>query len=228
MMLLRKNRHNLIIACCFLLLSTPCFSQQKPMVEEDSSDIYKRRKRILYTTGASTYTGIMVGLSYLWYADAPRTSFHFYNDNAHWLQMDKIGHMYTAYHYSRTSIPAYRWAGYSEKKARILGGLTGFILQTPIEILDGFSAQYGASWGDIIANASGSGLLIAQYMLWGEERITPSFSFSPSPYAAKRPDFFLEEVLFSNLLKTIMGKHIGSTSNLVNFLISCQNGWNLV
>lgn len=203
--LLRKDRHNFIALLSFMLLSTSCFAQNLSQPEKDSADIYRHRKQVLYITGASAYTGIMVGLGYLWYADAPRTSFHFYNDNAHWLQVDKLGHIYTAYHYSRASMPAYRWAGYSEKKARILSGLTGFILQTPIEILDGFSAQYGASWGDIIANASGSGLFIGQQLLWGEERITPSFSFSPSPYAAKRPDFFGRSVV-QQLIKDYNGQ----------------------
>jgi hypothetical protein len=34
-------------------------------------------------------TGALVGLNQLWYADYARSDFHFINDNAEWLQMDK-------------------------------------------------------------------------------------------------------------------------------------------
>lgn len=204
-MFLRISRNNLLIILLFLLWNTSCLSQQQPALQEDSTNLYKHRKKVLYITGASAYSGVLAGLSYLWYKDTPRSGFHFYDDNSHWLQTDKAGHLYTAYHYTRASIPAFRWAGYTEKKALLLGGLAGFLLQTPVEILDGFSAQYGASWGDFLANASGSGLFIAQYLAWGEERITPSFSFSPSPYASKRPDFFGQNVV-QQLIKDYNGQ----------------------
>src|SRR6476620_6964690 len=34
-------------------------------------------------------------LNELWYADYPRSDFHFVNDNAEWLQMDKAGHAFS-------------------------------------------------------------------------------------------------------------------------------------
>ena len=47
----------------------------------------------------------------------------------------------------------------------------GFTFLTAVEILDGFSKNWGASWGEILANASGTGLLIGQELLWAEQRI---------------------------------------------------------
>ncbi|MDZ7775323.1 MAG: hypothetical protein U5L09_06745 [Bacteroidales bacterium] len=66
---------------------------------------------------------------------------------------------------------AARWAGYSKNKSIWIGGATGFMYQTVIEILDGFSAEWGASPGDIAANTLGSALFIAQQKMWEEQRI---------------------------------------------------------
>jgi hypothetical protein len=34
----------------------------------------------------------------------PRSDFHFINDNAEWLQMDKAGHIYSSYHLGRLGL----------------------------------------------------------------------------------------------------------------------------
>ena len=49
-------------------------------------------------------------------------------------------------------------------------------LETQYGEMDGYSAEWGASSGDIIANALGTGLYISQELLWKEQRITPKFS----------------------------------------------------
>ena len=61
-------------------------------------------------------------------------------------------------------------------------------MMVPIEFLDGFSSQYGASWGDLAANAAGAGFLYGQYALWREVRIHPKFSFHQTDYSGVRPD----------------------------------------
>jgi hypothetical protein len=48
--------------------------------------------------------GALVGLNQLWYADYARSDFHFINDNAEWLQMDKAGHIYSSYHLGRLGL----------------------------------------------------------------------------------------------------------------------------
>src|SRR5688572_5372553 len=101
----------------------------------------------------------MIYLGSTWYSNQTQTHFHFFNDNREWMLMDKLGHTTVSFHESDFIIQAYKWAGVSKKKAIIYGGLSGIFYQTPIEILDGFSSDYGASYGDIIANASGSVLV---------------------------------------------------------------------
>ncbi|GAB3900872.1 DUF2279 domain-containing protein [Larkinella knui] len=133
------------------------------------------------------YSATLYGLSNAWYNN-PLTNFHFFNDNHEWLQIDKVGHMVTAYQIARISAQAYRWTGLSDRKAAIYAGLTGLIFQTPIEILDGFSPEYGFSVGDMIANISGPALYTGQYLAWGELRIQPKFSFHNTALARVRPN----------------------------------------
>jgi uncharacterized protein YfiM (DUF2279 family) len=154
----------------------------------------------------SAYGATLMGLNSLWYADAPRSSFHFFNDNREWQQIDKVGHFYTAYHISRLGIQAFEWSGIPRRKSIWWGGLMGMIFQTPIEILDGFSSAYGASWGDLTANTVGSGLLIGQLLFWDRERIYPKFSFHPTALARVRT-----KLLGKNLLQQTLKDYNGQT-----------------
>lgn len=152
----------------------------------DSLDKKKLNKYI--AIAAIGYSGALVGLNQVWYSDHPRESFHFFNDNKDWKQLDKVGHFYNAFQLSHIGIKAFKSTGLSSEKSYLWGGLLGVMMLTPIEVFDGFSAEYGASWGDVIANASGSALLYSQYLIWDEVRIYPKFSFYPSSLAQKRPE----------------------------------------
>ncbi|HSJ67876.1 MAG TPA: DUF2279 domain-containing protein, partial [Anditalea sp.] len=136
------------------------------------------------------YTASLVLLNKAWYSQDTRSSFHFHDDLHYWNQMDKAGHFYTAFHQSRAGIDALRWAGVKEKKAIWIGGMMGVVLQTPIELFDGFSSEYGASVSDFAANTLGSAGVIAQELTWGEIRIMPKFSFRPTPYDPNRLEMF--------------------------------------
>ncbi|MDB5262045.1 MAG: hypothetical protein JWQ14_1326 [Adhaeribacter sp.] len=152
------------------------------------------------------YTGLLFGLSNTWYEQSEKTSFHFFNDNREWKQLDKAGHFWGAFHESRLGIEALRAARVPEKKAIIYGSLLGFALQSPIEWLDGYAADYGASTGDLGANALGSLAVLAQQLAWGELKITPKFSFHRTPYAQQRP-----AVLGSNLPEELLKDYNGQT-----------------
>ena len=51
---------------------------------------------------------------------------------------------------------------YIQKKRILIGGFSGAAYQTVLESLNGFSSQWGWSWGDFAANIAGSSLLVAQ------------------------------------------------------------------
>jgi uncharacterized protein YfiM (DUF2279 family) len=97
--------------------------------------------------------------------------------------VDKFGHAFGAYAISYTG---YHWmlkSGMSKNKALIFGGSLGLILQTPIEIVDGIHEGLGFSWGDMAANAIGSGLVTGQALLFNKQIVKYKFSFHNSPYA---------------------------------------------
>ena len=167
------------------------------------------------------YATSMYGLNKLWYADYPKSSFHWYNDNDTWLQMDKMGHAFSAYQTGLLGMDIMKWSGVSEKKAIWYGGAYGAVFLTTIEILDGHSTEWGASWGDLLANTSGSVLLIAQELLLKEQRVQFKYSFYPSHYADLNPDL-LGENTFQQVLKDYNAQTIWLSSNLYSFLLKSK------
>jgi uncharacterized protein YfiM (DUF2279 family) len=177
--------------------------------------INSRRLKTLLWGGSAFYAATLTGLSVIWYDDY--TKFRFFDDNAEWKQVDKVGHAFTAFSFSQASLFAFEWVGMSRRKAGFWGAMTGMLLMTPIEILDGFSADYGASWGDIIANTSGAMLMYGQYALWDEIRIQPKFSFFPTKLAKKRPEL-LGKTLPEQFLKDYNGQTYWLSVNIDKFL----------
>jgi hypothetical protein len=105
----------------------------------------------------------------------------------------------------------------SEKKDQILYGATlGFTFLAAVEVLDGFSEEWGFSWGDIIANGTGTGLYIGQELLWNEQRITLKYSFHHTKFASQRPDK-LGETYLEQTLKDYNGQTYWLSFNLYSF-----------
>ena len=174
------------------------------LTPSDSLSVPRRNAVVLSETVA--LGGALVGLDQLWYKDYKKSDFHFKNDNAHWLQMDKAGHVYSSYHLGRFSAELLDWSGVSKKNQLIYGATTGFVFLTAVEVMDGYSAEWGFSWGDVMANASGTALYVGQELLWDEQRIVPKFSFHQTPYAGARP-----EVLGNGLSEEILKDYNGQT-----------------
>ncbi len=131
----------------------------------------------------SAIAGIGIGtLWYLntqWYAQYPQTSFHYFNDDYEWLQMDKGGHVFSAYFAATMSYHLYRSTGMSNAKATSASWFCAMAYQGIIEYLDGHSANWGFSKGDIKANALGATLFALQQYVWKEQRIQVKFGFYP-------------------------------------------------
>ncbi len=177
-----------------------CYTQSKIDAFFTISDTLnqKRRKAVLITE-ATAVSGALIGLNQLWYADYDRSKFHTINDNNEWLQMDKVGHAFTSYQMGRAGAMLLRWSGASKKDQLLYGATLGFGFLSAVEVLDGYSKEWGFSWGDIIANAAGTGLYVGQELLWEEQRISLKFSFHNTRYAAMNSDklgsTFLEQIL---------------------------------
>jgi hypothetical protein len=164
----------------------------------------KRLNRVVWSSTAA-YGATLVGLHQLWYKDSQRQSFRFFNDNQEWKQVDKLGHFFSGFYLSYGASRALKWCNVPDQKAALAGALTGFAVMVPIEIMDGFSDAYGASSGDLIANASGSLLYLGQTRLWNEVRIYPKYSFHHTNFAKQRPNV-LGDSFFSEALKDYNGQ----------------------
>src|ERR1043166_9398894 len=63
-----------------------------PAQNDSTNHFSKKRFSVVIGTEAALYSGSLLALNQLWYKDYPRRSFHFFDDNNEWLQMDKCGH----------------------------------------------------------------------------------------------------------------------------------------
>ncbi len=151
--------------------------------QQDS--INKKRLWLIAGVHAGLWTGSYIALNKTWYANYPRSSFHFFNDNDEWNQMDKLGHVWTAYNVGRVSSEMWEWTGLSRKKSVIFGGISAVAYQSIIEIQDGFSAEWGFSWGDMTANIVGAGAFIWQELGWKDQRIQIKMSYWPYDYPSE-------------------------------------------
>ncbi len=156
-----------------------------------ATEFHPRRFWIGVGAATTIYTGFAIGLWEAWYKDYPTGKFRTFNDNGEWLDMDKLGHAYTAYHYTRWGYQGLRWAGASRNKALLLGAGTSTLLQTTVEVMDGFSQQWGFSWTDVAMNGTGVVVFAAQELAWEEQRINVKLSsynpgYSTAPVPARR------------------------------------------
>ena len=199
----KKSIFYLLISIEILLNST-LFSQSKFL--EPSERINK--KRILTASGLLTYVevGSFTGLYHVWYAQNMSPDFHFFNDLGNWGNVDKYGHAYSTYQLSRTYSNIYKWAGLSKKKSAIIGSAIGLGYQSTLEVFDGFSNDYGFSWGDMGFNMLGSFVFLSQEWWLGEQVFLPKFSYHPTKYAALRPN-----ILGSNHFERFLKDYNGQT-----------------
>ncbi len=132
------------------------------------------------------YVGSLIGFNETWYKKEAKSPFHFYDDRHNWMQMDKLGHVYGGYFQSKIMIDVLRWTGVPRKKSILIGGLSGIAYQSIIEILDGYSADWGFSWYDMAANSAGALMAMGQEYAWDEQRIVMKFSVHRVSYTGEK------------------------------------------
>lgn len=185
----------------------------------------KRLKPLVIIAGG-TYAASLIALNELWYSDFERQSFAFFNDSQEWQQMDKAGHFFAAFQISHSSTKLLGWAGLEQKKALVWGSITSAILLTPIEVFDGFSAEYGASISDLAANSLGAGLFYLQQSKWGEIRIHPKYYFKRSNFPELRPSL-LGSSLTEELIKDYNAQEYWLSVDLSRFTKSVPKWLNI-
>ena len=207
-----------LIAILLVMAFCPMWAQQP------NDSIALRNAKIVAGSEAVVYAGSMVGLHQLWFKDCPWVGIHTINDNGDWLQMDKLGHATTAYHISLVGDESMRLVGLGSKQSALYGGAFSLLYMTSIEIMDAGHKDWGFSWGDMIADASGITLYTAQQLLWDEQRISLKYSFHPTEYAQYNPEE-LGNNLISQALKDYNGITIWTTLNIKELFLDSDCGF---
>src|SRR5215217_5033060 len=106
------------------------------IVEANRAMPFNKKKVFIVSSAVLvSYATSLVALNQTWYKNYPKTSFHTFNDSGEWLQMDKVGHSWSAYNLSRASSYAWQWTGLSARRSVLIGSITGFSYLTVIEFL---------------------------------------------------------------------------------------------
>lgn len=189
----------------------------------------KKKLWIVSGSHAAIWGGCFLALNQAWYADYPRAKFHLFNDNNEWLQMDKAGHIWTAYLITRLSSNMWRWTGIPEKRAVLFAGIGAIAFQSIIEIQDGFSQEWGFSLGDMAANAAGAATYVAQQIVWKEQRLLVKFSSYPHDYPQDlltRRNQLLGKSFGERVLKDYNGQTYWVSANIAAFFPETRlPGW---
>lgn len=195
----------LVLIVIILVQSVSSYAQLSKFLKPSDTLHIQRRNGVIISQ-ATLATASLIALDQLWYSNYERGSFRTVNDSGDWYGMDKLGHVFSSYQLGRYGYNLLAWSGVREKDRLLYGATIGFAFLTAVEIMDGYSTQWGFSWGDVAANALGTGLFIGQQLLWEEQRIGLKFSFTQSPYAQLNPD-----LLGNNLMEQIFKDYNGQT-----------------
>ncbi|MCF6170789.1 MAG: YfiM family protein [Bacteroidales bacterium] len=212
---MKKAKLQSVLWMLLLVLTAQFAMGQSKTREQDS--VNRKRLNTVIITGSAFYVTSLTVLYYGWYKDNPMTAWHFIDDSHYWLQVDKAGHATTSYTITNYGYWLLRWSGVSHRKSSWYSGLMGFGAMTVIEIMDGFSADYGASATDLLANALGSGLSVTQSLLWKEQRFKLKFSYHPTDYAQYNPSQ-LGKTPLQRTLKDYNGHTYWLSMNISSFI----------
>ncbi len=190
----------------FLIIFLSTIVKGQSPVDTTQRAFSKLKFGLVAGTGGLFYAGTLTGLATIWYKDNHPTSFHFTNDNAGWMQIDKFGHAYTCYLYGKLGMNAMKWSGVKRKKAIWYGGAYGFLFMTSVEVLDAHYLEWGFSPMDAVANASGSLLLISQELAFNKQILTYKFSYHNTGLQKYSPG-----VLGENQIQRVVEDYNGQT-----------------
>ncbi|MGQ9846658.1 MAG: DUF2279 domain-containing protein [Bacteroidales bacterium] len=192
-----KNKINfffLKLIFCGLVFAHPSF-----VFSQSADSIQHKNRKLYFWSGYGLgYSISMYVLYQVWYKNFKHSSFHWFNDNHEWYQMDKVGHVYSSFHIAQSTFHGLKWVGYPHQKAVLWASITSFITISSIELFDAYSIKWGASYSDLIANSAGTALFYIQRST-KYSPLTIKFSFHKSQYAEQRPDalgkYWYEQVI---------------------------------
>ena len=190
--------------------------------EVSTKNQFKRRKWILTGASLSLWGGSYYALHNSWYANHPSTRFHLYNDWGEWQQMDKAGHVWSAYQIADHASAMWKWAGLSSQQSSIIGSISSMAYLSIIEIMDGRSQKWGFSIPDMLANSTGAMIYLGQELLLKEQPVRIKMSYIPYQYGSlqNRADELFGKSQVEKLLKDYNGQTYWASVNIRSILPS--------
>lgn len=223
----------LLLLCTQLSVSATSYSYTDSIhtivAHKYPDSINKKRLALVCGGSLGAYTGIMTGVGFVWYGRQQLGKFRWFDDSREWLQQDKTGHFYAPYFITTLSYEMLRWSGMKNTPAALTAGAFGFLSLSMMEIPDGLSPKYGASWSDIVFNFSGAAFATGQYLLWKEQRITSKYSFHivdyPKGELRERAEALYGKSFVERALKDYNGTVIWLSANLYSFNHKIRPKW---
>jgi hypothetical protein len=108
--------------------------------------------------------------------------FQIQEDIKYCLWVDKFGHFFGGYGTSYVLSEALQTAGVSWETSTIIGSVLGLTYMTYIEILDGYSLDFGFSPSDFYADLLGAGFFLAQHYFPILQNFSPKFEYVNPPW----------------------------------------------
>ena len=180
MKLYKVSSFNYLFLLLSIIVQTSYSAQEKRC-----RDSITKKNIILSSTALGATSLSYFGLYNLWYKKYPQTSFHFFNDLDEWNYIDKMGHVFSSYQVARKShlfLDKKNIEHPLEKSC-----FYSLFFMMGIEVLDGFSTEWGFSNYDLISNFIGTGLFYIQEKKFNTQFLKLKFSSHLSPYATCRP-----------------------------------------
>jgi hypothetical protein len=132
----------------------------------------------LVAAGGITAWGV---INWDYFSRSPRaTSEHWFGHNSAEGGVDKLGHLWSSYAISHGFAALYRHIGYPDPEANRYGALSALGVTGLMEVGDAFSADYGFSTEDMVANLAGAavGWLMLEYPSW-RNRVDLRWEYRP-------------------------------------------------
>lgn len=167
----------------FIFLLFISVLQPQDSLRTDTSEINYYKLSLI---GGATLGGFIYGQAFQknlwWKGDKSPFHFNWKEDWTYALGSDKFGHFYFPMLATNMYADAFVWSGINKERSLLYGGITALTYQSFTEIKDGFSKQWGFSWGDFSANVFGSAYPLLQYKYPQLKNFNMKISFFPSEH----------------------------------------------
>ncbi len=186
-----------ILISAFILSAAHILPQNSPDSSAENIDYFKLGMISGLTAGAIVYGHAVQ--SHLWWK-GEKSKFHFEWDYdwKYALGADKFGHFFFPYLTANTYSQLLRWSGFNKKRSLLYAGIFALAYQTYVEIKDGYSKEWGFSWGDYSANVLGA----AYPLLQNNFQLLKNFNFKISFYPSQRFKHGSNKVIFDDYEST--------------------------